>query len=307
MQLIRDISQQRKPCVLTIGNFDGVHLGHQALLRKLMQAAEQAKLPTMVMMFEPQPNEYFSKEKMPPRLMSVREKYFALQKFPIDTILCLRFNEKIAAMSATDFVCDILVKKLAMRYMIVGDDFRFGKNRQGDFSLLQQLGRTEHYQTLQMPTFLINQQRISSTQIRQLLQSSDFEMATKLLGRPFQLSGHVTYGDGRGRQLGFPTANIHLTRNNVPVVGIYVVKVHGLQRIPLWGAASIGIRPTLPDNRQVLEVHILDFNDTIYGQRISLEFLHKIRDEAKFSDLEKLRQQIALDVQQVRIISEKEG
>jgi riboflavin kinase/FMN adenylyltransferase len=283
-------------CVLTVGNFDGVHQGHQAVIQVLQQQANRLQLPSGVMLFEPHPQEFFLQEKAPVRLMRLREKIKILKDLSVDRIICLRFNEQLAIMEAETFVQEILVQKLGVRSLIVGDDFRFGKGRQGDFASLKKSGKQFGFEVHATPTVLFEGERIGSSRIRNALKEGDFSLATRLLTRPFTLSGRVIQGDQRGRLLGFPTANIALHRLASPLTGVFIVHVHGLGEKPLNAVANCGKRPTVNGVKDLLEVHLLDFNRDIYGQRLTIEFLKKIRDEEKFSSLDSLKKQIAADI-----------
>jgi riboflavin kinase/FMN adenylyltransferase len=303
MELIRgwhNLPAQPQPCAVTIGNFDGVHRGHQQLLKTLQQKARVLQLPVTVVTFEPQPNEYFAHEQTPPRLMRLREKLKVLQECGIDRVLCLRFNQALAAMSAEDFVRQILQQGLATRYILVGDDFRFGHDRAGDFVLLKQLGMQSGFQAEQMHLIALAGERVSSSRIRQLLMNGDLRQAKQLLGRPYNLSGRVAYGDKRGRIMGFPTANIYLHRKAVPIAGVYVVRMQGVHSQPLPGVANVGTRPTFNGTRSLLEVHLFDFNEMIYGRHVQVEFIHKLRDEQRYPSFELLKQQIFRDTEQAR-------
>lgn len=304
MKLIRGLGNIPQPfaCVATIGNFDGVHLGHQRVLQKLRTQATQLNLPTVLITFEPLPAEYFLGARAPARLSRWREKVTALKNYGVDHILCLRFNTTLANMSAEDFVQQILVEKLGIRHLIVGDDFRFGKDRRGDFSLLQTMGKIHHFQVSATETVSLDHARIGSSRVRAALAQGDLKLAAQLLDRPYTLSGHIVYGQQLGRQLGFPTVNIPLFQQVVPLRGIFAVWVHGLDSKPLAGAASIGNRPTVDGKRDWLEVYLLDFDREVYGRFITVEFVVKLRDELRFDSLEALKTQIAKDVAQVREI-----
>lgn len=287
-------------CVATIGNFDGVHLGHQAVLSQLAMKGDMLRLPAVVITFEPQPFEYFVPEKAPARLTRFREKVEALRAYSIQQLCVLRFNQKLARMSAEDFIQTLLVEGLNVRYLVVGDDFRFGRHRQGDFTMLQQAGKKQGFQVVNMHTFAIEQDRVSSTRIRDALREGDLTMAEKLLGRPYRMSGRVAHGDKRGRQMGFPTANIHLHRCKIPLTGVFAVQLFGLDEEPVNGVANIGIRPTIGGDKALLEVHLFDFKREIYGEHVQVHFLHKIRDEQRFDGLDALIAQIKIDCEQAR-------
>lgn len=296
-----NLPKASKGCVATIGNFDGVHLGHQSVLSQLAMKGDTLGLPAVVITFEPQANEFFAPDKAPARLSRFREKVEALRCYSIEQLCVLRFNQKLAQMSAQEFIQRLLVEGLNVRYLVVGDDFRFGKERQGDFELLQQAGQQFGFQVVNMHTFAVDQIRVSSTRIREALKTGDLMLAEKLLGRPYRMSGRVAHGDKRGRTMGFPTANIHLHRCKVPLSGVYAVQLFGIEGEPIKGVANVGVRPTVGgDNKALLEVHLFDFNREIYGEHVQVHFLHKLRDEQKFSDLSELVSQIKQDCQQAK-------
>jgi len=288
-------------CVATIGNFDGVHLGHQAVLTQLAMKADMLNLPAVVITFEPQPFEYFVPEKAPARLSRFREKVEALRAYSIQKLCVLRFNRQLAEMQAETFIQKLLVEGLNVRYLVVGDDFRFGKDRQGDFALLQQVGKQHGFQVVNMHTFAIEDMRVSSTRIREALQDGDLAVAEKLLGRPYRMSGRVAHGDKRGRKMGYPTANIHLHRAKVPLNGVYAVQLYGIDEEPVNGVANIGVRPTISgSDKALLEVHLFDFKRDIYGEHVQVYFLKKLREEQKFASLEQLIEQIHIDSTQAK-------
>jgi riboflavin kinase/FMN adenylyltransferase len=285
-------------CVATIGNFDGVHLGHQQLLSETLALAQDLKLPSIVIIFEPQPAEFFKQKQAPARLTRLREKILAIAEYAaIDYLLCLPFNTKLANLTPEEFIHTILVNKLSVKWLITGDDFRFGYKRQGDIALLQALGEKKGFKVQQNSALTVNNQRISSTQIRHYLAQGELKTAQAMLGRHFSLSGQVVRGDQRGRQLGFPTANIFLKRKVSPLAGVYAVNILGIGNKPLSGVANIGTRPTVDGTRSLLEVYLFDFNQDIYGKHLKVEFLTKLRDEQKFSSLDALIQQISQDVE----------
>jgi riboflavin kinase / FMN adenylyltransferase len=297
---IHNLKKRHEGCVVTIGNFDGVHLGHQKLLKKLIRIGKHLHLPTLVIIFEPQPHEYFSPTKKVPRLMRFREKVERLDEQGIDRVLCLHFDETIAMQAAERFVSVILFEKLLAKYVLVGDDFRFGFRRLGDYALLKQEGKQYHFKTGCMQTCAMKGERISSTSIRKILESGNMEKANMLLGRPFTLKGKIIHGDKRGRQIGYPTANIDLHRKAVPISGIFVVTLLGVTPSPLQGVASVGTRPTISDDNDVsLEVHLLNFAQDIYGKRVEVQFIHKLREEERFASLTELKDQIKKDVDHV--------
>ncbi len=303
MELIRGLQNIRSKhhgCVATIGNFDGVHLGHQAVLGQLAEKSAELGLPTVLITFEPQPMEYFIPEKVPARLTRFREKILALQRYSVDRVCCLSFNNRLANLSAEDFIERVLVEKLGVKYLVVGDDFRFGLNRTGTFAMLAEAGKEYGFQVVSMHTFEIDTERVSSTRIRTALEKGDMAGAEKLLGRRYRMSGRVAHGEKLGRELGFPTANIHLHRHASPIQGIFVVEVFGLDQEPIQGVASVGTRPTVNETKALLEVFLLDFNQDIYGRHIQVSFLKKLRDEEKFDSLDELKLQIQRDVEQAQ-------
>jgi riboflavin kinase/FMN adenylyltransferase len=283
--------------VLTIGNFDGVHRGHQALLERLREAARRFALPAAVLTFEPHPREYFAPEGAPPRLTSLREKIELLGACGVDRLHVCRFDARFAAHTADDFVQQVLVRGLGVRHLIIGDDFRFGKGREGDFAMLQRCGGERRFVVEAMHTVDIQGERVSSSAVREALAAGDLEHAGRLLGRPYSLSGKVGHGDRLGRKIGFPTANIHLRRRALPLTGVYAVRVHGLGAT-LSGVANIGVRPTVArEPRPRLEVHLFDFAGDLYGAHLRVSFVKKLRDEARFESLDALTAQIARDAE----------
>lgn len=293
---IHNLNEQHRGCVLTIGNFDGVHRGHQALMSRLCEEGRKRNLPVVVMVFEPQPLELFAGDKAPARLTRLREKLRYMAEAGVDKVLCVRFDRRFAALSAQRFISDLLVEKLDVKYLAVGDDFRFGAGRQGDFLLLQKAGAEYGFEVVSTETFCDGGKRISSTAVRQALAVDDLALAQSLLGHSFTISGRVVHGDALGRTLGFPTANLPLRRSVSPVKGVYAVEVRGLTPEPLPGVANIGTRPTVKGLRQQLEVHLLDINMDLYGRHIDVVLKQKIRNEQRFASLEALKEQIANDV-----------
>ena len=292
---IHNLNAQHHGCVLTIGNFDGVHRGHQALMGRLLEEGRKRNLPVMMMVFEPQPLELFAGESAPARLTRLREKLKYLAEIGVDSVLCVRFDHRFAALSAQSFISELLVNKLGVNYLAVGDDFRFGAGRQGDFLLLQKAGAQYGFDVVSTETFCDGGKRISSTAVRQALAEDNLALAQSLLGHPFSISGRVVHGDALGRTLGFPTANLPLRRCVSPVKGVYAVEVHGLGPQPLAGVANIGTRPTVKGLRQQLEVHLLDINMDLYGRHIDVVLKQKIRNEQRFASLDALKEQIAKD------------
>lgn len=304
MRLIRglhNLHHSQLGSALTIGNFDGLHRGHQAVLRHLQQRAAERHLATTVMTFEPTAQEYFSPRTAPARLQRLREKLAMLQALGVNQVHCLRFNQELAELSADAFVRQILVEGLDVRYLVVGDDFRFGKQRSGDFAFLQRAGRRYGFEVVSTRTFLEGEGRVSSTRIRQALDEGDLAMAEQLLGRPYRICGRVSPGQQRGRTIGFHTANVRLHRVNSPLKGVFAVRVYGLGAQPLNGVANVGSRPTVDGSYCVLEVHLFDFDSDIYGRYLDVEFCSKLREEKKFESFEVLKQQIERDVEQAHM------
>lgn len=300
MQLIRGLAHLeplQKGCVLTIGNFDGLHLGHRAVIEKLSQHGEALKLPVVVVLFEPQPLEYFLGENAPSRLTRLREKAIQFAQLPVDQLLVLGFNRHLANYRAEDFIKDILVDKLNVKYLVIGDDFHFGKARRGNFAMLKEAGQQYGFEVEDTQSLQLEDMRISSTLIRDALGDGDLKLAAKMLGRDYSVCGRVAHGDKRGRTLGFPTANIEMFRKNTPLVGVYAVTMTGIDDKEYQGVANVGTRPTVDGSaRVVLETHLFDFNREIYGAYVEVHFKHKIRDEMRFESLQQLKQQIDHDV-----------
>ncbi len=303
MEFIRNLSRfQYQDCIATIGNFDGVHLGHQTVLQQLASKGKDLQLPTLVIIFEPQPQEFFAPDKVPARLMRLREKLVAMQYYGVERVLCLHFNAKMAAISAEDFIQKILVKTLGVQHLVVGDDFCFGRKRQGNFAGLRQAGRQYGFTIESQNTFILGNERVSSTRIRQALVEGNMQGARELLGRPYTLCGRVCYGEQRGRTIGFPTANIFLQRRVSPLHGVFAAKLHGITEKPLTGVANLGTRPTFDGHQLLLEVHLFDFEKTIYGRYVEVEFVRKLREEQRFTSFNALKRQIEIDVQLAKTV-----
>jgi len=289
-----------QPVALTIGNFDGVHLGHQALLNELRAAAQARGLPAAVVIFEPHPREFFTPQQAPTRLTSLREKLELFASMGIDRVHVCRFNARFAQISATGFI-HALHEKLSAKFVLIGDDFRFGSGRAGDFALMEKIGLQRGFAVQAVHSVLHNGVRISSTAVRTALAEGNMRVAQSYLGRPYSISGRVEHGDGLGKRLGFPTANIQLKHNRPPLSGIFVVQAHAEGMGVLQGVASLGVRPTVrQDGKPVLEVHLFEFAQQIYNKHLRLDFLHKLRDEEKYPDVETLTRQIALDVEHAK-------
>ncbi|MFC5076678.1 Riboflavin biosynthesis protein RibF [Vibrio thalassae] len=304
MELIRGIhnlKNQHHGCVLTIGNFDGVHLGHQRVLEQVKKKASLLGLPAVVMTFEPQPMELFAKDKAPARLTRLRDKFELLDAMHLDRLLCVNFNRRFASMSPESFIKDLLVNKLGVKFLVIGDDFRFGKGREGNFEMLKKAGEEFGFEVVNTASFCVEETRVSSTAIRQALASDHLDESAEMLGRHYTLSGRVAHGQKLARDFGFPTANISLKRYVSPVRGVYAVQVFGVDSQPLPGIANVGKKPTVAGTTPDLEVHIFDFEGDLYGKQIEVALLHKIRDEKKFESLELLKQQIELDADVARV------
>jgi riboflavin kinase/FMN adenylyltransferase len=303
MELIRGLHNLRprhRGCVATIGAFDGVHLGHQAVIRHLLDKSRDLALPSAIIVFEPLPREYFSPIKAPARIMSFWEKCRALEALGVDKVLRIRFK-RLREMSAQQFVDQVLVDGLGVRYVVLGDDFRFGSDRQGDYRFIQEQGKRYGYDAGPTPTCSIDGERVSSTRIREALESADFQQAERLLGRPYSISGKVIYGRQLGKTIGTPTANLELRRLRAPLSGVYAVEVSGGGLERAWGVANVGVRPTVDDSIKAnLEVHLLDREIELYGQHIEVIFRHKLRDEQKFDSVDELKENIARDIENTR-------
>jgi len=283
------------PTALAIGNFDGVHRGHGALLSRLVEAARQTALPPTILTFEPHPREFFAPDSAPARLSTLREKLELLADAGVEQAMVCRFNAAFAALSADQFIEQVLVRGLMLRHLIVGDDFRFGKARIGNFALLQAAGARHGFTVEAMGSVTVDGERASSSGVRRALAVGDMEHAARLLGRPYIIDGQVAHGDKVGRQLGFATANIRIKHNPLPMTGVFAVQVSGLGEKPLPGVANLGIRPTVGGTLPLLEVHLFDFDRDIYGRHISVRFVHKLRNEQRFPNFDALKAQIAAD------------
>lgn len=299
MELIRGLHNLRprhRGNVVTVGNFDGVHRGHQAILADLRARADALGVPALVMCFEPQPQEFFAGDQAPARLMTWREKVEALAEAGADRVLLVRFDARFRGYTAQGFIDELLVRDLGARHVLVGDDFRFGCDRSGDYSLLQRVGVEQGFTVGQMPTVTVAGARVSSTRLRAAVAAADFALATELAGRPFAVGGHVLHGDKLGRTLGLPTANLLMRRKVLPLRGVYAVEVEGLGPQALPGVANVGSRPTVQGVQARCEAHLLNFSGDIYGRRIRVRFLKKLRDEQRFPSLDALKAAIEADV-----------
>jgi len=303
MELIRglhNLRDQHRGCVATIGNFDGVHRGHHRVLAQVREKADALGLPSVAIIFEPQPREFFERERAPARLTRFRDKFSLLRDHGIDRVFCLHFNQRLRALTAEAFIDQLLLNGLEVKYFVVGDDFRFGCDRAGDFDLLQSYGQSHGFTVVNTRTYAFEGDRISSTRIREVLANHDFVQAERLLGRPFSISGKVIHGRKLGRQIGVPTANISLQRKRLPFDGVYVAEMITAEGLRHLGVANVGVRPTVHGTTPLLEVHLFDFNRSLYGERVRVEFKAFLRSEQKFDNLEALQQQIRTDISKAR-------
>ncbi|HWP94156.1 MAG TPA: bifunctional riboflavin kinase/FAD synthetase [Gammaproteobacteria bacterium] len=311
MEFVRGLYNLRarhRGCVATIGNFDGVHRGHRAVLDAVCSAARHLRLPSVVVCFEPTPKEYFAPESAPPRIMGLRDKVLALAEAGIERLVCLRFGAALATLEPEEFIRRVVHEGLGARRLIVGDDFRFGRERRGDYALLEAAGARYGFEVSPTPTFVLDGGRVSSSRLRERLAAGDLDGARVLLGRDYRITGRVVYGDGRGRALGFPTANVALGRRPRPLHGIFLVRVAAEDLPPCYGVASLGTRPTVAaDGPQSLEVHVLDFEGELYGRHLQVDFLVRLRDERRFASLDELRDWIARDVAEARRLLRRAG
>ncbi len=299
---LHNLRKEHRGCVATIGSFDGVHRGHRAILEQLQGQARLLGLPSVVMVFEPQPYEFFAGDKAPARLMRLRDKIRTLAMYGVDRVFCLQFNHRLSQLSAAGFIEQILVQGLGIKSLVVGDDFRFGCDRAGDFALLKTAGERYGFSVFDTCTVQDEGERISSTRIRRALEAERFDEAERLLGHPYSIRGRVVYGQQLGRTIGVPTANVRLRRYCSPLNGVFAVKLQQVGSVDWWnGVANVGVRPTVGDEiRPILEVHLLDFDGHLYGQEVEVCFEKKLRSEQKFPSLETLKKQIHLDIEQAR-------
>ena len=304
MHLIRGLSQLepfKNGCVLTIGNFDGLHLGHRTVIKKLAERGKTLELPVVIMIFEPQPLEYFLKDNEPSRLMRLREKVIQFAKLPVDHLLIVKFNRYFANYDAEQFIDDILIKKLNVKHLVIGDDFHFGKARRGNFALLKEKGKAYGFSVEDTGSYQSEGLRVSSTLIRDALSAGDLAQAERLLGHCYSVCGRVAHGDKRGRTIGYPTANIKMFRKNTPINGVFAVTMTGIDGLEFEGIANVGTRPTVDgDSRVILETHLFDFDKEIYGRYVEVHFKQKIRDEMRFPSMEQLKAQIVKDVAEAK-------
>ena len=297
---LHNLRSRHRGCVLTIGNFDGVHRGHRQLIDALCEKAKALGVPSMLMTFEPQPREFFAGTKLPARLTRFREKVYLLDQTPLDRLLCLPFNERTANIEAGWFAKDFVVDQVGAKHLVIGDDFRFGRGREGDFALFERYGQIHGYSVSAMSTLLQGEARISSTLIRETLAAGDFTAATNLLGHEYFIMGRVVYGRQLGRQLNVPTANIRLQRYRAALEGVYCVTVEGIAGAVRHGIANIGVRPTVDGKEPLLEVHVFDYTGNLYGDLIKVTFKQKLREEQAFDSIDALKTQINQDIEQAR-------
>ena len=306
MHLIRGLAHLKplkEGCVLSIGNFDGVHTGHRKVIEKLAEQGKAMGLPVVLMMFEPQPLEFFLGENAPTRLMRLREKLIQFRDLPVDKVLIVKFDQTFADYQAEDFITNVLVKKLNVKQLVVGDDFHFGKARCGNFAMLKEKGLLLGFKVEDTRSFYIEKHRVSSTLIRDALGIGDLAQAAVMLGRNYSVCGRVAHGNKRGRTIGFPTANILMFRKNTPITGVFAVTMSGIGTKEIQGIANVGTRPTVDGGTKViLETHLFDFNEEIYGQYVEVHFKQKIRDEIRFNSLDALKAQIEKDIVKVKQI-----
>ncbi|HLS98408.1 MAG: bifunctional riboflavin kinase/FAD synthetase [Porticoccaceae bacterium] len=297
---LHNLRPDARGVVATIGTFDGIHLGHQAIMAQVRRRAEDYGLPSMAMIFEPHPMEFFSQEQAPARLMRLHEKLEAIYAEGIERIFCLQFNRRFRQLSASEFIERVLIDGLGIRCLVVGDDFRFGCDRRGDSRMLKAAGLAHGFEVIDTATVVRDGRRVSSTWVREELEAGNFPAAQALLGKPFRISGRVVHGQRLGRTLGVPTANVHLHRYRAPLSGVFVVEVlvDG-QRLP--AVANVGVRPTVGDLvKPILEVHLLDWQGNLYGRRITVEFIDRIRDERQFANVDELLTRIRADIEHAR-------
>ena len=297
---LHNLRSRHRGCVLTIGNFDGVHRGHRQLIDVLCEKAKALGVPSMLMTFEPQPREFFAGTKLPARLTRFREKVYLLDQTPLDRLLCLPFNERTANIEADWFAKDFVVDQVGAKHLVIGDDFRFGRGREGDFALFERYGQIHGYSVSAMSTLLQGEARISSTLIRETLAAGDFTAAANLLGHEYFIMGRVVYGRQLGRQLNVPTANIRLQRYRAALEGVYCVTVEGIAGAVRHGIANIGVRPTVDGKEPLLEVHVFDYTGNLYGDLIKVTFKQKLREEQAFDSIDALKTQINQDIEQAR-------
>ena len=306
MQLIRGIKKLQSyasGCVLTIGNFDGVHKGHSVVINKLAEKGKLLGLPVVVMVFEPQPLEFFLKDNAPSRLTRLREKIIHFKHLPVDNLLIVNFNQCFADQDPEYFIQEILMQRLNVKILVVGDDFHFGKARRGNFALLQEAGKQYGFKLTDTASYSVKGSRVSSTLIRDALNAGDLATAETMLGRNYSVCGRVVHGEKLGRKIGFPTANIQMQRKNTPIQGVFAVTMTGIGEQPIYGVANVGTKPTVDGEAKVLlETHLFNFDQDIYGKYVEVHFKHKIRSEMRFQSVDDLKRQIQLDTVQAKTL-----
>jgi riboflavin kinase/FMN adenylyltransferase len=308
MELVRglqNIPKAARGCVLTVGNYDGVHLGHQQMIGAVKRRAAELSTAAAVLVFEPSSKEFIDPDGAPARLTRWREKFAALQALGVDRLVTLRFDEHVRAMTPQSFVDELIVGSLGARHVVVGDDFRYGREAGGTIDSLRAAGREHGFGVEQMDPFILDGVRVSSTAVRERLERADYAGAARLLGRPYRMTGRVAHGTELGRTLGFPTANLRLMRRKSPTWGVLAVRVYGIEAGALEGVASLGTRPTVNGNEPLLEVHLFDFSGDLYGRLIEVEFVAKLRDEVKFESLDAMMVQMKVDAAQARDVLAK--
>ena len=304
MEFVRgmhNLSPRHRGCALTVGNYDGVHRGHQAMIDALKARAAELRCPAVVLAFEPSSKEFLDPANAPPRFTRWREKFIRLAANGVDRFVSLRFDEHMRDMAPDDFVQHLIVEALGARHIVVGPDFRYGSHAVGTCDSLRALGRHLGFEVEQIQGIVFDGARVSSTRVRKELAQADYDAAARLLGRRYRMMGRVTHGKKLGRELGFPTANLPLKRKRSPVWGVLAVRVHGIEGHALPAVASLGTRPTVNGVEPLLEVHVFDFAGDLYGLPIEVEFVQKLRDEEKFASLDAMVAQMQVDAAQARV------
>lgn len=305
VELIRglyNLRARQRGCVLTVGAFDGIHLGHQEMIRVLRDCAARYGLPAALLSFEPTPREFFAKGPPPARLTRFREKVEALQRYGVDRFVCLKFDERVRCLGREEFVTEVLVKALGVRHFVVGHDFRFGRDNRGDIASLRSLAAGGNFEVTEVPAFVVDGERVSSSLIREALGAGDLARAAKLLGRPYRMTGKVIHGEKLGRKLGFPTANLRLHRRTTPLAGVFAIRVSGGGLVDAPGVASLGTRPAVNGKELLLEAHVFDFDGDLYRQPLHVDFIAFLREERWFADMDALIEQMNRDAAQAREI-----
>lgn len=303
MEIVRGLVNARsadRGCALTIGNFDGVHLGHLEILRRLREAARPRGLPMTVVTFEPHPRERLAPDEAPPRLMRVRDKALRLAEAGVDRLVVLRFDERLQGLSAEGFAEALLVRSLGARQVVIGEGFRFGRGRQGSVETLRAVGASQGFGVEEVPPVSLEGERISSTRVRQALDAGRLDQVGRMLGRDYRVTGRVVSGQRLGRQLGFPTANLRLHRRRSPIRGIFAVRVRAEGGKPVGGVASVGTRPTVGGTEVLLEVHLFDWQGDLYGRYLAVDFVARLRDELRFDNVELMVERMHVDAREAR-------